>query len=295
MSENKVIAQRFNDEVWSSGSLKTVGELVDPDIVFNDPLSPVEVRGIEAFKQYYSVFNAAFPDLDFTIEDLVSEGNKVAARWTNKATHKGALMGIPATGLKVGVTGIIVYEIADGKIKEAWTVWDALGLMQQLGVVPANRTDYGWGAPSDLSGDAGDPKQNKILMDDSIEEIWNQQNLDALYGKAYSPNLVGHTPVEASNPLVGIEANKQAVIAYLTAFPDMLNINEDVFAEGDKVVVRWKTIATNDGELMGIPPTGKKVTFTGVTIYRIADGMQVENWWAWDALGLMKQLGVIPG
>jgi len=296
MSEkNKAMTRRFNDEVWNTGELKTVAEIVDPGIVFNDPSGPMEVRDIEAFKQYFSIFSTAFPDLHFTIEDMIAEGDKVAARWTSRATHKGQLMGIPATGVKIEGTGIIIYEFSSGKVKEAWTLWDSLGLLQELGVIPSNRTSYGWGAPSELTGAPGDPEQNKDMVLEFVEKLWNQQNLDVLYGEAYSQDFVSHTPVEPNNPLVGTEANKQAVITYLTAFPDMHVVNEDVLAEEDKVVVHWKTSATHGGELMGIPPTGKKVTFTGATIYRIADGTQVENWWAWDALGLLQQLGVVPG
>lgn len=76
--------------------------------------------------------------------------------------------------------------------------------------------------------------------------------------------------------------------------PDMHVTTEIMFAEGDRVVRRWRAIGTHEGELMGIPPTGKQLTLTANTIYRFADGKIVEAWWNFDALGFQQQLGVIP-
>ena len=79
----------------------------------------------------------AFPDLHFTIEELIAEGDKVAGRYTARGTHKGELMGIPPTNNAISLTVSEIYRIADGKITEHWVILDALGMMQQLGVIPA--------------------------------------------------------------------------------------------------------------------------------------------------------------
>ena len=78
------------------------------------------------------------------------------------------------------------------------------------------------------------------------------------------------------------------------AFPDLHETVEDIFAEGDKVVTRFTMRGTHQGELMGIPPTGKQVTMTGMTIHRIVSGKIVEDWVVADFLGMMQQLGTIP-
>ena len=83
------------------------------------------------------MYRSAFPDVHFTIEDLFAAGDKVVSRWTARGTHKGELMGIPATGKQVEVTGMDIDQVSGGKIVGSWNSWDALGLMQQLGVVPS--------------------------------------------------------------------------------------------------------------------------------------------------------------
>jgi steroid delta-isomerase-like uncharacterized protein len=83
------------------------------------------------------MFLSGLPDLATTVEDTIAEGDKVAARWTARGTHNGELMGIPPTGKKVAMTAISIHRIVDGKIAESWINFDALGMMQQLGVAPA--------------------------------------------------------------------------------------------------------------------------------------------------------------
>ncbi len=114
-----------------------VDELFASDYVLHDPGVPEgELRGPEAFKdQWVSMFRTAFPDLQITIEDQIAEGDKVASRYTSRGTHQGELMGIPATGKRVEVTGTIISRFAEGKIVEEWNNFDVMGMMQQLGVV----------------------------------------------------------------------------------------------------------------------------------------------------------------
>lgn len=136
--ENKAVVRRWEDDLWSQGKLAIVDEIVASNIVLHDPISPGEIRGPEGLKQWVALIRAAFPDLHFTAEgDLIAEGDKVAGRWTARGTHKGDLFGIPPTGKQGTVTGIDIYRFAGGKIEENWSNWDALGLMQQLGVIPA--------------------------------------------------------------------------------------------------------------------------------------------------------------
>jgi predicted ester cyclase len=92
----------------------------------------------------------------------------------------------------------------------------------------------------------------------------------------------------------GLEAEKQFMATFLTAFPDVQVTIEDMIAEGDKVVGRVTYRGTHKGEFSGIPLTGKTVTFGGIDIVRFADGKAVENWFSGDTLGLMQQLGAIP-
>jgi steroid delta-isomerase-like uncharacterized protein len=133
--ENKALARRFSEELWNQGNLDVADEILDASFVAHGLV--VELPpGPEGFKQFVTIYRSAFPDLQFTIEDLIAEGDKVMDRWTVRGTHKGELMGIPATGKQVEVTGMGMFRVSGGKAVELWTNMDVLGMMQQLGVIP---------------------------------------------------------------------------------------------------------------------------------------------------------------
>ncbi len=132
VEENKAIFRRIVEEGFNKGNLAIVDELVATDHVNHTD----NVRGPEEYKQFITVYRTAFPDLHMTVEDQIAEGDKVVNRWTSRGTHKGDLMGIPPTGKQTTVTGMYVARIIGGKIVEEWGNFDALGMMQQLGVVP---------------------------------------------------------------------------------------------------------------------------------------------------------------
>jgi predicted ester cyclase len=131
--ENKVVVRRYFEEILDGGNLGLVDEIFDPQYVLHDPNAPEPVRGLEGSKHFVGMFRSAFPDIAHTIEDQAAEGDKVVTRLRACATHRGELMGIPPTGKEVTIEGISIWRIANGKIKECWFNYDALGLMQQLG------------------------------------------------------------------------------------------------------------------------------------------------------------------
>ena len=133
-------------------------------------------------------------------------------------------------------------------------------------------------------------EDNKTLVRRFYEDVFNQRNL-ALVDELCSTTHVFHNP---PTTLRGREEFKQLLSVYLTAFPDARFTVEDEIAEGEKVTSRYTFRGTHQGELMGIPPTGKQVTVTGIIINRIAGGQSVEGWLNFDALGLLQQIGAIP-
>ncbi len=132
--ENKALARRAYDAV-NQGNWAAVYELFSPDFVLHN--ASMTIQGLEAYKQFVSMYLAAFPDAQSAIEDLIAEGDKVVTRQSFRGTHQGDLMGIPPTGKQVSATGIVITRIANGKVVEQWANYDDLGLLQQLGVVPA--------------------------------------------------------------------------------------------------------------------------------------------------------------
>ena len=135
--ENKAIVRRFFDEVCNERKLNVADELVAATHTLHDPSIPGVEPGPEGMKQTISVYQNAFNDAHWAVEDMVAEGDKVVTRWTGHGTHTAELQGIPQTGKQVNVPGIWIFRIAGGKIAESWDVWDTLGMMQQLGVIPA--------------------------------------------------------------------------------------------------------------------------------------------------------------
>ncbi len=138
MSEqNKAIARRVL-EVFGSGDLDALDGLISANAVDHDTQNPhADIRGPEGSKRTISMYRTAFPDLRITVEDQIAEGDKVVTRWVAIGTHEGDLPGLPASGNKSTVTGIGIDRFEDGKIVEAWTNWDTLGMLQQLGAIPA--------------------------------------------------------------------------------------------------------------------------------------------------------------
>jgi steroid delta-isomerase-like uncharacterized protein len=135
--ESKRIIRRLIEEAYNSGRLEVVDELVLPDVIAHDPALQRDVVGAEALKELIGAFRRAFPDFLVLIEDQLADGDRVTIRWAARGTHQGDLWGIAATGKEVTITGTSLYRFAIGRIAESWTHWDAIGLMQQLGVVPA--------------------------------------------------------------------------------------------------------------------------------------------------------------
>lgn len=134
-AQNKMIARRAIEEVYTAGDLDLIDELVTEDIVAH---SPGQVfHGIEELRQFVRSLREAFPDLRMVVEDQVAEGDRVVTRWSARGTHRGPFFGIPPTGREATLTGVEIDGFVNGKVAECWTNADYLGLMQQLGAIPA--------------------------------------------------------------------------------------------------------------------------------------------------------------
>lgn len=132
LEENKAIASRWNEEIWSKGNMAAVDELMATNFVWlNAPPGVASDR--EGFKRFQTGALGAFADMKCTVEDMVAEGDKVAVRWTWSGKHTGEYMGIAPTGKQVTMTGVSIIHIAGGKIVEEWDESDNLGFMEQLG------------------------------------------------------------------------------------------------------------------------------------------------------------------
>jgi steroid delta-isomerase-like uncharacterized protein len=134
--ENKAVVRRLFDELWNKGNLPVADELFAPTYAHHDPSTPDLGKGPEGEKKRATLYRTAFHDLRLTIEDILAEGETVVARWSCRGAHKGDLSGIAPTGKQFAISGVSIARFEKGKMVEGWVNWDALGLMQQLGVVP---------------------------------------------------------------------------------------------------------------------------------------------------------------
>jgi steroid delta-isomerase-like uncharacterized protein len=125
-------------QAMNGSDFAALEELMDPAIVNNDPGLPPLPPGIEGFKALVNLLHAGFPDGKFVVVDLVAEGDYVAARWTFSGTHQGEFAGVPATGKFVSVGGSVIHRYANGKSAEHWALWDVLGMLRQMGAIPAS-------------------------------------------------------------------------------------------------------------------------------------------------------------
>jgi steroid delta-isomerase-like uncharacterized protein len=138
VEDNKRIVRRLIDEVWNGSDFEVQAEIQSPEFESHDSTSWAggNVAGRDAAIRGIASYRSAFPDLHFAIEDQIGEGEQVVTRWTGTATHEGPLLGMPPTGRKVRVTGVFIHRLEEGRIREAWSEWDILGLMTQLGMIP---------------------------------------------------------------------------------------------------------------------------------------------------------------
>ena len=133
---NKAVIRRLFQEVFGTGDVDALTDMVASDVLGHDATDPEPRRGPESVRQVVVLFRTAFPDLQLGLEDLIAEGDRVVARWTLRGTHRGAFMGVPATGKAVATGGIGIYRLTEGRIAEYWGSFDAMGLMRQLGAIP---------------------------------------------------------------------------------------------------------------------------------------------------------------
>jgi predicted ester cyclase len=129
LEKNKAIARRYQEEVWGKGDLALIDELVAADFVDHSLPAGMDPRFAGAKRAVKGALDA-FPDGQWTVEDLIAEGDKVVIRWKMQATHEHEFRGIAPAGKPVTVTGITILRIAGGKIVERWVNWDSLALRQ---------------------------------------------------------------------------------------------------------------------------------------------------------------------
>lgn len=135
LSDNIAIIRRF-ELAFRAGDLETIDNLADPDMVDHNP-APDHEPTLAGFKQKVAGFKTIFPDIGEDLQEIIASGDSVASRWVVTGSLQQEFMGIPASGQPIRVEGMNFYRLKDGRVTDVWTQFDGLGLMQQLGAIPA--------------------------------------------------------------------------------------------------------------------------------------------------------------
>jgi steroid delta-isomerase-like uncharacterized protein len=135
--DNKALVRRFYEDAWNKHNPALVDETHRADYVDRSPDIPGIPHTREGLKLFMGAYLRAFPDAHISIEDQLAEGDRVVTRWTGRGTQTGELMDLPPSGKKAVVQGVQVDRLSGGKIVESWTSFDQLGMLQQLGALPA--------------------------------------------------------------------------------------------------------------------------------------------------------------
>jgi predicted ester cyclase len=264
---------------------------------FDDVMAPVVVQhaadfanaqGLDEVKANFGPFLAAFSGLHHELEDVVAADDLVAVRVAAHGTQQGEFMGMPATGQDITWTSLAIYRIECGKIAEHWSEVDAVGRLQELGaipeIVPAAEDEA---APDDM---ASPTEACAATSAAENTDLVRQRLADGIGDGLGATGAVAHGALARAT---GTNSTPALMNALRETFPDLQVTADMIFAEGNRVVVRWTATGTQTGAFLAFPATGHTVSFTGNSIVRIACGQVAEVWTEADLLALLQQIGAV--
>ncbi|MFC1416096.1 ester cyclase [Streptacidiphilus cavernicola] len=286
---NKSLALRYFNEVFNKGDIEALEEITASDFVFTMPTHDEPFRGVDGYKGLVDMLRGCFPDIQFAVEDMVAEADRVMTRWTARGNHTGipfpTVIGeVPAAGNQFHIEGMTWHQITDGKISQVTANEDGLGLITQLGraLFPGQ---------SSATPVPGSPEDNKAVVGRYFDEIMGKGDL-AVIDELMTPDFSFHIPT-LPDPVRGPEGMKQFVTGLRTAFPDAAFAPEYMIADGHRVAVRYQMTGTQKGSFLGAPASGNFVKDDGTDLFHLSGGRIVAVHVAEDGLGLLQQLGVL--
>lgn len=269
MSEQtKAVVRRLYEDAWNKGNLRALDELLAPNFA-DHTMPPGMPDGRDGYRQLVTAFRSAVPDLTFTVQSVLSEGDRVAIQLAAKGTHKANFLEFRPTYRPVAFSSIAFFTVQNGKITDHFGISDVPALLMQYNAAV---------------------EENKKLVRDYFEEIWGKGNYEN-EPKFVAKDIVVHAP---PFPIPGgIAGPLQIVGIFRAAIPDLKLVHDLMFGEGDKVVHRYTVTGHHTGgDLLGTPATGKALEFTGINCFRIANGVIAERWGSIDAIRLAQELGL---
>ena len=281
--------ERWFDELWNKKNYNIVYEYVDDGFTAHGAGGQDIKMGPEGPKGMVQAWHAAMPDGHMTIDDIITEGDLSTIRMTWEATHTGAFGDIPASGKRIKVTSTGIDRVVNGKITEGWGELDMLGMLQQMGAIPAPNSQTAAEQPA--SPEKALAARNTEIIHRFYRAI-NDKQREGIRELVH-PDFVNHGG--ASGDTVGPQALIDSLEPFYVAMPDWHMSEDYIVAQGNRVAARGMISGTHLGPFMGAAATGKKVSWTGIFIYRLDDdGKIVERWQDFDGISMLQQLSVIP-
>lgn len=139
--ENKTLARKLLDDAWNGGHLEGLDTLVAENCRFHDPVFPSMAPGADSLRRHIRMCRNAFPDLKYTIDDIIAERDEVVVHWTMRGTQRQSFLGMAPTNRTATISGTTINRIENGRIVEQWSDWNLLSLMEQLGLATAPKQE----------------------------------------------------------------------------------------------------------------------------------------------------------
>ena len=271
------LAQRYLEEVWTNGNIAAIDELMTEDFVRVGPTPESCAFSREALKTYAAKVRTAYSDLACQVVETIPLGDDLLVRWSCQGTNTGDAWW-PATGKKIDIPGTAILRFSGNRIAGERDSWDVLEEMRQLGIA-GTMTDQ--------------RTQNLETVARFFHDVYGDGQLRII------PEIVDashrfHVP-SPSGSTDGIAGVTKRVEMFRTAFPDLEFAIEEMIDEGGLVAARWTFSGTHEGPFLGVEPTGKRISVSGLSMARLADGKIQESWGIWDTGEVLRQLGAGTG
>lgn len=289
LQANKTLVERHILEVFSGGNFDIAEEIYTDDLAIHDPLNP-EPLGRDGFMEFLQGFHETFPDIGYADYTVIAQGDLVAVQY--------AITGTPAEeGAPITVFGSDVWRIADGLIAEGWFIYDTMGFMQQMGMVPTEEPPViGDPFAIPLGSTSTSVDQNRELVFKVADAVVDQGFFDIIETD-FADDVVLH---DMSRPEVVTFSGKEGVTQWISGFyaalPDTFHPMEtaQLVAEGDLVAIYMSSEGTFTGEFMGIPGNGNPIEVWMLNWWRVEDGKIAEGWLNFETFGMISQLTAEP-
>ena len=287
--QNKAIVRHYFEEIHKR-NLAVLDELLASDYVEHTPLPFPPTPGRNGTIEIAQAALRAAPDGWHTIKGQIADGEYVLTMIDAGGTFQDDLFHLKATGKPIGMSGITLHRVRDGKLVEHWGVSDFPSLLQQIGVMPGGAEKPEPVPPPARSGRAPTRDEAERLMQRFVE-IFNRPDYsiaDEVLAPDFYANFIGMPPMTSRDAWKGMAQG------FLGAFSDFHLTVEHALCEGEWAGGNWTWTARHTGDFMGIPATGKNVQVRGLGFYRILDGRIVEEHVIEDIMALLVQVGAVP-